>query len=178
MLLLANRRLDHRKVWLLWPLTYLPDIDYFFGFHRATLSNIFVLLPFIAALAWYWLPKHRDMVKVEWLGIALIYLTSHMVMDAFSGGTVFFYPLSDYTYCYVAAIDVITATNTPVYYFEACSRSGIPTVSTVYPWLDVEDGAILAFLIPSALVAAIVSLRTPGSRRGKQAVDPPEKGHG
>lgn len=158
LVLLAIPALDRRKVWILWPLTLAPDLDYFFGFHRATLGNVFILLPFLLVLAWSLRPKARDWNRVEWMGIAIVYLGTHLLMDTFTGGTVLFYPFTDYTYCFVAAIDVVTATNTPIYYFEPCSREGIPTVSPVYPWLSVTEGAMLAFLLPAALVCSAYSL--------------------
>jgi hypothetical protein len=152
--LLALRRPDARKVWMLWPLTFLPDLDYFFGFHRATFTNVFVLIPVAALLAWWLRPGHRDWAKAEWAFIALVYLVSHVVMDALTGGVVLFYPVSDYTYCYTAEIDIATATNTPFIAMGPCSHGGIPQVTPIYPWLTDNDAAILAFLVPGGLIVA------------------------
>ncbi len=152
--LLALRRLDARKIWILWPLTFLPDLDYFLGFHRATFTNVFVLIPFLALLAWWLCPGHRDWAKAEWVLIALVYLVSHIVMDALTGGVVLFYPVSDFTYCYTAEIDIVTKTNTPYFDVGPCSHEGIPQVTPLYPWLTNNDAAMLAFLVPAGLLAA------------------------
>jgi membrane-bound metal-dependent hydrolase YbcI (DUF457 family) len=160
LLLLAVRKLDARKIWILWPLTFLPDLDYFFGFHRATLTNVFALLPFALALGWLLLrPGKRNWNAAEWFLIALVYLASHVIMDAFTGGVVLFYPLSQYTYCFDAEIDVVTATNTPSFIFGPCSHEGIPQVTPLYPWLTNNDAAILAFLVPAGLLVAGLNLR-------------------
>jgi hypothetical protein len=147
--LLATRRLDARKVWILWPLTFLPDLDYFFGLHRAALTNVFVLLSFVAALAYAWRARKPDLM--QWMVVALVYLVSHFLMDMMTGGIVPLYPLSDYTVCYYYNIDIVTATNTPYFDYGPCSHDGIPTVAARYPWLSDTDAAILAFLLPFGL---------------------------
>ena len=150
--LLAIRPLSARRVWMLWPLTFLPDLDYFFGFHRATFTNLFVLLPIVAFGAYAWRRK-----RVDWMQFALIafvYLGSHLVMDALTGGIVPFYPFSTQTFCYYGEIDVVTATNTMRPDFEACSHAGVPQVAELYPWLGQVDTAVLAFLVPASLAVA------------------------
>lgn len=169
LVLLAFRRLDARKVWILWPLTIAPDLDYFLGFHRATTTNVFVLLPFVALLAASLHPRWKSPARAEWMLVALVYLGSHFVMDMFTGGIVFFYPISDYTYCYYFEILVRTADNTPFLDYGACSREGIPTVVEVYPWLSWIDAAMLAFLLPTSLVALALKLR---ERRRSSPRDP------
>lgn len=157
LVLLSVPWLDRRKVWWLWPLTFVPDADYALpGLHRAVTGNLFLLLPFVAVLLWARRNGRRDLV--EWMGIATTYLATHLVMDVFTGGSVLFYPITDYNVCYLAAIDVVTATNTPVFYFEACSEPGIPTVSPVYPWLSVSEGAMLAFLLPAWAILGALTL--------------------
>lgn len=159
LLLLATRRLDARKIWLLWPLTFAPDLDSFFGHHRATLHNVWILLPFLAILLWHLRPATRNLQRVEWMGIALVYLGSHLLMDVFAGGAVLFYPVSTYNFCHLAAIDVVTATNELRPYFRPCSSDGIPTVAAVFPWLSVFEGAMLAFLLPAGAILGLLHLR-------------------
>lgn len=175
--LLALRRLDAKKIWILWPLTFLPDADYFFGFHRATTGNVFVLLPFLAALVYALWPPRRDWALAEWMGIALVYLGSHLLMDVFTGGTVLLYPFSTYNYCFNLSIWVYTATNTLEPNIGFCSAPGIPTVSPIYPWLSYSEGAILAFLVPAGLAAGIVQLHRRGhlgkGRKGREGRDAP-----
>lgn len=150
--LLALRRLDARKIWILWPLTFAPDLDYFFGFHRATLTNVWVLLPFAALLAWDLRARRPD--RAQWWIIALVYLGSHQIMDMLTGGIVPLYPLSDYTVCYYADVLVVTKTNTLYPDYGPCSHTGIPQVVDVYPWLADNDTAMLAFLLPAGLLVA------------------------
>lgn len=150
--LLATRKVDARKVWILWPLTLLYDLDYFIGIHR-TGTNVFTLVPFVAVLAWAWRTKRWELR--EWMAIALVYLASHLVMDTFTGGTVLFYPVSTHTFCYWVEILVHTPTNTMFPSVEDCSHPGVPTVSEVYPWLSGIDSATLAFVLPAGLVMAV-----------------------
>lgn len=153
LLLLAFRRLDRRAVFALWPLTIAPDFDYFFGFHRATLGNVFILVPFAAALAYAWWPDRRRPAVATWMLVAIAYLGSHLLMDLFTGGSVLFYPFSDYTFCYDARILVVTATNQVQPTFAPCGRGGIPTVAPLYPWLSAVDAAIFALVLPVGLAA-------------------------
>lgn len=150
--LLALRRVDARKVWILWPLTILPDLDYFFGLHRAALTNVFVLLPLAGLLAWSLRRGERS--RAEWSGAALAYLGSHFAMDMLSGGIVPLWPLSDYTVCYYAQIVIETATNAPSVDVGSCSHEGVPTVAPYYPWLSTTDTAMVAFVLPAGLAMA------------------------
>jgi hypothetical protein len=164
--LLAIRRLDARKVWVLWPLTFAPDLDYFVHLHRAALTNVFVLLPFAAVLAWAL--RKGDAPLVEWMGIALVYLAAHYVMDTFTGGIVPFFPLSDYTICYYADVDVNTTTNALTFPHGPCSHAGIPQVAPVYPFLSDTDAAMLALIVPFGLVMGAVSLRRLARERARR----------
>lgn len=164
--LLAIPRIDRRKVLLAWPLTHAPDLDYLnaLGPHRASGHNVFILLPFLAVLVWsLWGASPRRPALAQWMGIALVYLTSHIVMDVFAGGVTLFYPVSTFTACYYGYVDVQTATDTPLIDFGQCSFDGIPTVAETYPWLWTIETAFLAFLIPAAL--AVVAYRVWRARR-------------
>jgi hypothetical protein len=155
--LLALRRLDARKVWILWPLTFAPDLDYFVGLHRAALTNVFVLLPIVAVWA---LARRRGRAEPqEWMLVAFVYLASHLVMDTFTGGTVPLYPVSDYTVCYYAQVLVHTTDNSYAFDAGPCSHEGIPQVSEYYPWLSDADTATLAFLLPAGLLVGAWNLR-------------------
>lgn len=166
--LLSLPWLDRRKVLLAWPLTHVMDLDYVVGHHRATLHNVWVLLPFLAVLLWSLRPATRDPGRAQWMTICLVYLASHLTMDVFAGGITLFYPLSEFTLCWFAAIDVVTATNTPIVYFEPCSFTGIPVVSEVYAWLSWNEAAFLAFLLPAWAGALVYHLAT---RRKRRACD-------
>jgi hypothetical protein len=155
--LLALRRVDARKIWALWPLTFAPDLDYFVGLHRAALTNVFVLLPIVAAWAYARRSGRRELQ--EWTLVAFAYLASHLVMDTFTGGTVPLYPLSDYTVCYYAGIVIHTTDNSFALEAGPCSHAGIPQVSEFYPWLSDADTAMLAFLLPAGLLVGAWNLR-------------------
>lgn len=152
--LLALPWLDRRKVLLAWPLTHAPDLDYVIGYHRATLHNAWILLPFLVGLWWWSRPATRDAGRREWMVIALVYLASHLAMDVFAGGVTMFYPLSLWTPCYYGRVIVETATDTPVVELEACTYEGIPVVAEFYTWLPPQDAAMLAFVVPAGLAVA------------------------
>jgi hypothetical protein len=149
--LLALPWLDRRKIWLAWPLTHLPDLDYLVGYHRATGHNLWVVLPFVALAAWGWRKARPELV--QWGAIGAVYVGSHLLMDVFAGGVTLLYPLSLHTTCYYAEIQVVTATNTPFLDAGRCSFEGVPTVATVYTWLPYTEAALLAFLVPAAFGA-------------------------
>lgn len=151
MFMLSMPWLDRRKVLLAWPLTHLPDFDYVVGFHRATGHNLFVVLPFALVGLWAW--RNARPALAEWMLVAVVYLGSHLFMDAFAGGVTLLYPLSLHTTCYYATIRVVTATNTPFIDAGRCSFTGIPTVSEVYTWLPSSEAALLAFLVPATAAA-------------------------
>jgi membrane-bound metal-dependent hydrolase YbcI (DUF457 family) len=143
---------DRRKVFLAWPLTHLPDLDYLVGHHRATLHNVWVLVPFLVVLAWSLHGPRRRPDLAEWAAIGLCYLGSHLLMDVFAGGITLLYPLSLYTLCWGFTIDVVTATNELVVNWGPCSFEGIPVIAEIYPWLPWNEAAFLAFLVPATLV--------------------------
>ena len=138
---------------LAWPLTHLPDLDYAFGHHRATLHNVWVFVPFLLVLLWSLRPASRRPGLAEWMAISLTYLGSHLLMDVFAGGITLLYPLSTFTFCWDFSIDVVTATNDLRVNWGPCSFTGIPVVAEVYPWLPWNEAAFLAFLVPATLVA-------------------------
>lgn len=164
--LLSWRRFDVRKVLLLWPLTVLPDLDYFFGMHRALTANAFILLPVLVGL---W----RDAPRREWYAIALAYLASHLVMDVFDGGVALWYPVSTWTLCYEAGVNVLTDSNTLLPYWDACHyggdvggivgegpvTSGTPPVRQEYAWMVPHEVGILAFLAPATISLLVARWR-------------------
>lgn len=147
--LLSLPWIDRRKVILAWPLTHLPDLDYVIGHHRATGHNLFVVLPFALVGLWAW--RRANPALAQWMLVAVVYLASHLMMDAFAGGVTLLYPFSLHTTCYYAEINVVTATDTPFLDAGRCSFTGIPVVATVYTWLPGSDAALLAFLVPTTL---------------------------
>lgn len=163
--LLAVRRLDARKVWMLWPLAHIPDLDYFLGYHRATLTSLFILVPGFLLAFYGWRNEHRRSL-LAWGLIANAYLASHIVMDTFTGGTVPLYPFSTWTACYYATIRVVTATNTPYLSWGDCSRPGIPQVTDVYTWLDYDESAMLAVLTLWGIVVGARALAAAARRGG------------
>ncbi len=150
-LALLALRFNPRLVLLLAPFTLLPDIDYFailpepFWVHRATLHNLFVPAIPLGMLAWshrtgQW-RRHREALLIVGL-----YLASHVVMDAFVGGVLPLWPLLNWTARSHLYIDVDTSTNTPTVHSGADVMEGAPTVTEVYPWLDIDETAMLVFV--------------------------------
>lgn len=169
LVMLAMRRyFDPRIVILLWPMTILPDLDYFVGVHRATTMNVFFLAGVL--LVTHGLARAFDRPKAWlWTGTAAAYLASHVVMDTFTGGVVPLYPLSDYTVCWFWYIEAVTATNDVTVYFEPCSHAGAPVVSRVYPVLQTDQAAMLAFVAfawVAYVVARVVEARRARARGG------------
>jgi membrane-bound metal-dependent hydrolase YbcI (DUF457 family) len=84
-LLIVGRKEDHKYILLLLPIAVFPDVDTFVTEHRALLHNIFI--PLVLVLIGLSLKKMRPI-----LFITAFYFASHVILDMFNGGVVFFYP--------------------------------------------------------------------------------------
>ena len=88
-----------RDILVLGALTILIDVDHFIGLERAAFHNVFVtlLLPLIIVVTAF---TFKTNYNIKGLSILLlIFLSSHLFLDAFSEGPVaLFYPLSDQYY--------------------------------------------------------------------------------
>jgi membrane-bound metal-dependent hydrolase YbcI (DUF457 family) len=87
-----------RNILLAGALTVLIDLDHFIGLERATFHNIFItiLLPVILILFTFSLKAKYSLKGFSIL--LLLFLSSHTILDLFSGGVALFYPLSDRYY--------------------------------------------------------------------------------
>lgn len=158
--MLAIRQLDPRKVMAALPVVYLPDLDYLVGVHRASLHNVFVLVPF---LAWFWWEMDRGAgwARGEWPLVVAGYLTSHLIMDAFVGGISPLWPLAPQAIFLWVAIRVDTTTNTPEIIFDPGTLPGAPATSESFLWLSPTDVAIVVVVATAAAVTVwLRSLRT------------------
>jgi membrane-bound metal-dependent hydrolase YbcI (DUF457 family) len=81
-------KLDRKLVLKLLPLTILPDLDFFIG-HRYLFHNIFFVL--IVSAAVYFIFRKN---KVAFL-IALLFLSSHLILDMSDPGNGLLYPFYD-----------------------------------------------------------------------------------
>lgn len=185
LLALLAMRFDARKVLWLWPLTLAPDLDYFFGLHRAATGSALWMVPFAVGFAWTWWRPAKGWWNREAFFVALVYLGSHLVMDVFDGGVVALYPLSTYTWCYEAGVNVFTDVMQPVPFASSCSHgvaaptwaggadgvvsrsdftaASLPPVRKLYGWIQPGEVAILAWLVPVAALAWWRTRRTPAA---------------
>ncbi len=144
LLLLALRLTSVRVALLMLPFTWLADLDYWFGFHRATTSNIFWLLPFL--LAWYLWREHRP-TWAPYAAVASYYLASHMILDIFAGGVVLFWPLWDQTFFWQILVLVNTQTGETDVVNDPGSFEGVPEVAEVFAWISPFEAAMLALTV-------------------------------
>ncbi|HWG91005.1 MAG TPA: metal-dependent hydrolase [Candidatus Thermoplasmatota archaeon] len=162
-MLSVRRYFDPRIVLYLWPLTLLPDLDYFgangtWWVHRATLHS---LLSVALVVGLVWLAARRwaaPGAAPQYAAVALVYHGSHILMDTFAGGNVFFWPFFNQTFLYWFYIEVDTATNTPIVTSEPATHEGAPVVSTTYEWLSPAETAMMAFLLVFWAVLVTLSL--------------------
>ena len=74
------------------------DIDHFIGIPRVTTTNIFVLVIIPLLFVFYAFSKKKS-YNLKGLSILiLIFLSSHLFLDIFTGGVGLFYPLTDAVY--------------------------------------------------------------------------------
>ena len=148
LLLLALRAAPARAVLWMLPFTLLPDIDYFFGVHRATTGNLFILIP-SAVLWWRW--RARQDARAAYAGVATFYLASHLLMDVFAGGTVLFWPLWDQNFFLLFQVIIDTETNTPIAAVDAGSEPGAPEVARYFRWISAFESAMVALTVVTVL---------------------------
>lgn len=145
LVMLAIRQLAWRRVVALVPLAFLPDLDYFVGVHRASLHNVFILVP-VAAWFWWEMRRGAGWARAEYAAIAGGYLGSHLIMDAFVGGISPLWPLDASAVFLWVAIEVNTRTNDLDLIFDPGTLPGAPTTSETFLWLSPTDVAILVVL--------------------------------
>lgn len=167
-----------RRQVLLWaPMVWAPDLDYFFARdqHRAVLGNIW--WPTLAALVLYWLWRRRDPLSRFWefatrpgtpggLLLTCYYLLGHILMDLFMGGVPLFWPLTNASPFLGFAIFVDTASGAVDTVGEGGVQSDIPELSPVFPWLEYDHSAQLAFL--AAMLLGWLAWRGVRRLRGHQ----------
>ncbi len=74
------------------------DIDHLIGIPRATTTNIFVLVLIPLLFMVYAFSKKKSYNLKGLSVLILIFLSSHLFLDIFSGGVALFYPLSNVFY--------------------------------------------------------------------------------
>lgn len=88
--------IDKKLILALMPLTVIPDVDLLLGMHRYLFHNIFFVL--IVTGIVYLISNRKNIFKFKNLlpaGIALFFLTAHLVLDFGGPGIGLFYPLYD-----------------------------------------------------------------------------------
>lgn len=92
---LAGNRLKKSLILLLSPIAFLPDMDYFFFYHRATFHNLFFGLLVVLAASLIFSKWHK---KSHVAFIAAFFFMAHIVLD--SGAVIWFYPLTKIGYSF------------------------------------------------------------------------------
>ena len=100
--LAAKVHIKHRlrNILIAGALTVLIDLDHFIGVERATFHNVFItlLLPLITVILTF---NFKTSYNFKGFSILLlIFLSSHLVLDIFSGSVALFYPISDKYYSF------------------------------------------------------------------------------
>lgn len=157
LLLLAFRLAPPRVVLWMLPFTWLPDLDYVIGVHRATTSNLMILVPFV--VAWYGWRKTRP-TWAPYAGVAAFYIASHLVMDLFAGGIVPFWPFWNETFFFHFEVIVNTDTNQPVPISDVGTREGAPEVAQFFRWISAFETAMLALTTAVGIALGLYRWRT------------------
>lgn len=96
-LLIFLFNVDRKLVFLLAPLTILPDFDIFTTFHRLLFHNIFVGILSVF-LSFFVLRTVFKIEKKKFLLVGLFLFFSHLLLDFNGYGVSFFYPLDNHLY--------------------------------------------------------------------------------
>lgn len=103
------------------------------------------------------------------------YYATHLILDAFQGGFVPFWPFSKLTVYWDFSLDVDTATQRPVIQSDPGTYVGVPQVSTTYTWLTGEEFAFLVLFLLTFALGHLYQRRTrrlAGIADAKAASDP------
>jgi len=128
----------------------LPDIDgIYFGsipLHRVLFHNIFiVIIPFLLFI----LAKN----KREVFGIICFYLTSHLILDLFTGGIFLFYPV--YNNVFFARVELLLSHDSFIPALEYGISNRFMNNGIGEPVISSENIAVALLLITCALISAI-----------------------
>lgn len=146
-------KLDQREVIALSFFAVLPDIDsIFFGsnsipLHRILFHNIFIV---IIPLLFFMLAKS----KREVFGIICFYLTSHLILDLFTGGIFLFYPV--YNNVFFAHVELLLSHSSFIPVIEYGISDKIMNNGIGAPAISSENVAFVILLIICAAISAIV----------------------
>ncbi|MDO8725282.1 MAG: metal-dependent hydrolase [Candidatus Methanoperedens sp.] len=146
-------KLNPREVIALSFFAILPDIDViFFGsnsisFHRVLFHNIFIV---IIPLSFSILVKSYR----EVFGIICFYLTSHLILDMFTGGIFLFYPV--YHDVFFARAELLLSHGSFVTTLEYGISNKIMNNGIGEPAISSENIAVALLLIICAAISVIV----------------------
>lgn len=154
LLLLAFRLVPPRVALWTLPLTWMPDLDFWLGVHRATTSNLFILIP--GLVAWY---RWRS-TRPGWSPYAAAgtyYLASHLLMDVFAGGIVPLWPFVDVTFLIDCRVVVETATGDLIPICNPETHGGAPQVAEFFTWISPFEVAMVS--VTAAVALAVFAYR-------------------
>ncbi len=166
---LAFLPMERKRILALMPIAWLPDFDYLIpGLHRAVTTNVWIPLLLLGAVAVMW--RRSDPTARFWefatrpthsgnTLLAAYYWASHVLLDAFAGGAVLFWPLLNTNFYWFYQIRVDTTTNTFVDDVAIGTSEGAPSITPLYTWFSSEHNAILWFLVAAAAVGAVFAWR-------------------
>ena len=145
-------KLNQREVIALSFFAVLPDIDSIFfssngiSLHRILFHNIFIV---IIPLLFFMFAKS----KREVFGIIIFYLTSHLILDLFTGGIFLFYPV--YNKVFFAHVELLLSHGSFVPALEYGISNRIMNNGIGAPAVSSEN---VAFVILLAICAAISAI--------------------
>jgi membrane-bound metal-dependent hydrolase YbcI (DUF457 family) len=168
---LALFPIERRRILLLAPLVWVPDLDYIIPEqHRAVTHTVWIPIAIFAGLLWLWRRRDPSARFGEYstrpgapanLTLASYYIGSHLFLDIFAGGVVLFWPVLNTNFYYLFEIYLDTSNNTFTPYQEGGTESGAPALAPIYRWVSAVDTAIVAFLALVAAVWLLIWLRRP-----------------
>jgi hypothetical protein len=160
---LAFFPIERKRILLLAPLVWLPDVDYIVpAQHRAVTHSVLIPIVLFGIVLALW--RRRDPTSRFWefatrpghlanMTLASFYIGSHLLMDVFQGGVVLLWPLLNTNFYLAFEILLNTGTNTFTPAGEGGTSEGAPQLAPLYPWFSTEHTAIAVFLASCVAVA-------------------------
>ena len=148
-----NLKLNSREVIALSFFAVLPDTDTLFfvlklsstSLHRVLFHNAFILV--IPLLCFIFVKSRR-----EAFGIISFYLSSHLILDLFSGGIFLFYPF--YNSVFYANVELLLSNDSFTPALEYGISNKIMNNGIGEPAISSENIAVALLLIASAAISA------------------------
>jgi len=154
-------KINRKLVLMLLPLTFVSDFDFFLG-HRFLFHNIFFVLLVSAAV--YFLFEKKKLPLL----IALIFLSSHLILDMSDPGVGLVYPIYDKLVAFNLVMSTSPADGRLAYSFIVKTQPLFEAVKDQEAPLITTNGTLILIFLAPIIIFVLYKSRKNSSKRGPQ----------